>query len=136
MVDPKGSSRRVTPRGTRPGDPKNARGPGPVRKVVRRAEAPATDAPDGEAPPRATSRTTPRTPPAGVVVRPRWHRIVGWVGLALGVLIVILNDVMLFGEGLSLLPFGHSEFYLILGLLVAGLSTWFLGLLDRQTVYL
>ncbi len=88
--------------------------------------------PDG---PKPTSRTTPHTPPAGVVMRPGWHRIVGWAGVALGILVVILNDAMRFGEGLKLLPSGHSELYLMLGVSMAGLSTWFLGLFERQTVY-
>jgi hypothetical protein len=42
---------------------------------------------------------------------------------------------MLLGEDLVLLPFGHSELYLFLGVLVAGWSTRFLGLFDRDTVY-
>ncbi len=33
----------------------------------------------------------------------------------------------------SLLPFGHSEAYLFLGIGIAGGSTWFLGLFDRGT---
>ncbi|MDE0804847.1 MAG: hypothetical protein OSA99_16185 [Acidimicrobiales bacterium] len=50
-------------------------------------------------------------------------------------MIVILNDGMLLTEDMTLLPFGHSELYLILGVLVAGWSTRFLGLFDRETVY-
>lgn len=66
-------------------------------------------------------------------LRPRWHRVAGWVGVVLGILIVILNDAMLMTEGLVLLPFGHRELYMLLALLVAGSSTWFLGLFDHGT---
>ena len=41
-------------------------------------------------------------------------------------LIAILNDGMLMVEDVTLLPFGHSELYLLLGVLVAGWSTKFL----------
>lgn len=50
-------------------------------------------------------------------------------------LVAVLNDVMLMGDGLVLLPFGHSELYLLLGILIAGPSTRFLGLFERNTVY-
>lgn len=40
---------------------------------------------------------------------------------------------MLMGEDVTLLPGGHSELYLLLGIAVAGSSTWFLGLFDRGT---
>lgn len=78
------------------------------------------------------------TPPAPKVrYRPRWHRVAGWLGVALGILVAVLNDAMLIGENWTLLPFGHQELYLVLGVLIAGSSTWFLGLFDREpTVYL
>tara|TARA_R100000935_G_C2714292_1_gene115336 strand:+ start:346 stop:558 length:213 start_codon:yes stop_codon:yes gene_type:complete len=69
------------------------------------------------------------------VVRPAWHRIAGWIGVVVGILIAVLNDAMLIGDGLVLLPFGHSELYLVLGVVVAGWSTRFLGMFDRDTVY-
>lgn len=50
----------------------------------------------------------------------------------LGVLIAAVNDFMLVNDN-SLLPFGHSEAYLFLGIGIAGGSTWFLGLFDRGT---
>ena len=53
--------------------------------------------------------------------------------MTLGVLIAIANDTMLIADDLTLLPFGHQELYLIVGVLVAGGSTWFLGLFDRGT---
>ncbi len=49
-------------------------------------------------------------------------------------MIAVLNDAMLIAD-LALLPFGHSELYLLLGVAVAGWSTRFLGLFDRETVY-
>lgn len=66
-------------------------------------------------------------------VRPRWHRLLGWFGVALGVLIAAANDVMLMGVETALLPGGHSELYLFLALAVGGSFTWFLGLFDRGT---
>lgn len=36
------------------------------------------------------------------------------------------------GNNLTLLAFGHSELYLILGLVVGGSSAWFLGLFDQE----
>ena len=66
-------------------------------------------------------------------VRPRWHRVAGWFGVIVGIAVIVANDGMLIVEDVRLLPFGHQEFYLILGLLIAGASTWFLGLFDRGT---
>jgi hypothetical protein len=45
----------------------------------------------------------------------------------------VVNDAMLFADGVTLLPFGHQELYLILGILIAGGSSWFLGLFDHGT---
>ena len=51
-------------------------------------------------------------------------------------MIIALNDGMLMGNNLTLLPFGHSELYLILGLVVGASSAWFLGVFDREpTIY-
>ena len=52
--------------------------------------------------------------------------------MAAGIGIIIANDAMFFVEG-TLLPGGHNELYLFLGLAVAGAFTWFLGLFDRGT---
>jgi len=82
-------------------------------------------------PPVPSGRYTPPTPKYRL--RPRWHRIAGWLGVLAGALIAIANDAMLFSESLTLLPGGHQELYLMLGLAVAGSSTWFLGLFDRGT---
>lgn len=121
----KATSGRVTPRGAQPGAPKQHR---------RSASAPRPLATGGRRnAPEASARYSP--PANDYTVRPRWHRVAGWLGLGLGALVAILNDAMLLGEDLVLLPFGHSELYLFLGVLVAGLSTRFLGLFDRDTVY-
>ena len=80
--------------------------------------------------PEPSRRYTP--PKVDYRLRPGWHRIVGWLGVSVGVLIAVLNDGMLISDA-PLLPFGHSELYLMLAFLVAGASTWFLGLFDRGT---
>lgn len=81
--------------------------------------------------PAESGRYTP--PQRSYRLRPRWHRVAGWSGVIAGILIAALNDGMLMTEGLTLLPFGHSELYLILAVFVAGASSWFLGLFDRGT---
>ena len=122
MTTKKAGTGRVTPkkadqaRANRGG----AAGEHPARPQPRRTSAP-TESP----------RYTP--PKASYRIRPRWHRVAGWAGVTLGVLIAIANDTMLIADHLTLLPFGHQELYLILGVLVAGGSTWFLGLFDRGT---
>lgn len=83
--------------------------------------------------PAASSRYTPPSKP--VRVRPRWHRLAGWIGVAVGILIAVLNDTMLVISA-TLLPVGHSEGWLLLGLSVAAASTWFLGVFDRgKTIF-
>lgn len=122
---------RVTPKKV-PGDSlPPALGPGTWR-VADRGGAKPTPQPRRNAGPKpaASSRYVPPSKP--VRVRPRWHRPAGWIGIVLGVLIVVVNDVMLMND-LTLLPFGHSEAYLFLGLFIAGGSTWLLGLFDRGT---
>ena len=116
-------------RGTRRATQKNppAGPPGRGRPPPQRARHPK---------PRPVGSTeSPRyTPPrTNYRIRPRWHRVVGWAGVALGILIAVANDTMLIADDLTLLPFGHQELYLILGVMVAGGSTWFLGLFDRGT---
>ena len=81
--------------------------------------------------PTASARYTP--PAATLRLRPRGHRIAGWAGILLGLVIVVVNDAMLFGEDLVLLPGGHAEVYLLLGLSVAIAATWFLVVFDRGT---
>lgn len=120
----KAASGRVTLPGGRAGEPNHHRrhpsAPRPLPTTSRHA-------PDG------FSRYSP--PGGEYTVRPRWHRIAGWIGVGVGVLVAVVNDAMLLGEDLVLLPFGHSELYLLLGVIVAGWSTRFLGVFDRDTVY-
>ena len=62
-------------------------------------------------------------------LRPTSHR---WIGIAViltGLTIALLNDAMLFTD-VTLLPFGHREFWLLTGIIVAASGTWFLGLFD------
>lgn len=66
-------------------------------------------------------------------MRPGWHRIMGWVGVVLGVAVVATNDLMLMTSHVAVLPGGHNELYLVLGIGIAGGATWFLGLFDRGT---
>lgn len=81
--------------------------------------------------PQPSARFTPAT--QTYRVRPKWHRVAGWGGVLFGILLAAVNDLMLMGEDVRLLPGGHSELYLMLGISVAGGATWFLGLFDRGT---
>ena len=95
-------------------------------------DAPAP-APAESSRPAPSGRYTPATP--AFRMRPRWHKFAGLFGVFLGVLIIVLNDAM-FMVDTTLLPFGHNELYLMLGLVVAVASSWFLGLFDRgDTIY-
>lgn len=122
MGRPKKKGGRVMPSGRDEGRPRVGGSQPGKRAAGGRAEGPVSSA-----------RYTP--PDRDVVVRPRWHRVAGWVGVAAGVAVVVVNDAMLAGIDTELLPFGHSELYLILGLLIAGLFSRFLGLFDRQTIF-
>ena len=62
-------------------------------------------------------------------IRPGWHKPLGWTVVALGVFVIIGNDVAYVAK--SIFPGGHSEVYLLLGLIIAGLGSVFLGLFDR-----
>ena len=112
---------QVTPKGTQPDATSRHRGlSGPRPLQSKEANTP-----------EASSRYSP--PAEDYTVRPRRHRITGWVAVAIGGLIAILHDVMLLGEDLVLL--GRSKLYLLLGVLVAGWSTRVLDLLDRDSVH-
>ena len=65
--------------------------------------------------------------------RPPWHRWAGWLIVAAGSVIGVLNAAMLISEGVTLLPGGHSELYFLLAIAVAVWGTRFLGLFDRGT---
>jgi len=90
--------------------------------------------------PKSRSKRNPKRPPqvqrpprSGLSYRaggrPPWHRAVGWTLIAIGVAIAVLNDLAY--VDIELLPGGHSELYLFLGLLVAGFGSWWTGLFDR-----
>lgn len=84
------------------------------------------------------SRSGRYTPPSRNQVRerPRWHRPVGWLLVAVGLIIAALNGLMFMGDDLTLLPGGFSLVYVVLGLPVAAGGAWFLGLFDDgQTLY-
>lgn len=75
--------------------------------------------------------TPPKREVVYVPMRPDWHR---WLAIGLlvaGLLIVVLNDAQRFTK-LHLLPFGHRELYLLLGLFICGLSGRFFGIFDRE----
>ncbi len=83
----------------------------------------------GPVTPPASSRYTP--PIKSVRLRPGWHKKVGALILVAGVVIAVLNDVMLLAPSTTVLPGGHSEFYLMLGIAIAGYSTRWFGWFDR-----
>jgi hypothetical protein len=95
----------------------------------RRTPHPAGGAGRSSAP--TSDRYTPRKP--AFRLRPSWHRVAGWVGILLGVAVVAANDLMLIRGDLTLLPGGHTELYLFIGIAISAASTWFLGLFDRGT---
>lgn len=101
------------------------------KKRRHRKGPPAARAASNDGAPTTPGRYTPATPTYRL--RPRWHRVAGWLGVAAGVIVAIVNDAMVFAEGLTLLPGGHQELYLLLGIAVSGSSTWFLGLFDSGT---
>lgn len=104
---------RVTPR---------APDPSLVDRAKRYQSGPAT--------PQQSSRYTP--PTKSTRFRPDWHKTVGALILVLGAAIAVLNDVMLLGAPTTLLPGGHTELYLVLGVAIAAYSTWWFGWFDRE----
>lgn len=105
----------------------------PGKRAASTAVEPSTPPRPAPGAPAPSGRYTPKTP--DYRLRPRWHRLAGWLGVSVGVAIIVANDAMFIIET-HLLPFGHSELYLFLGVAVGGASTWFLGLFDRgHTIY-
>lgn len=69
-------------------------------------------------------------------MRAWWHKPVGWMLVAVGLVIAALNALMYMGEDLTLLPGGFSLVYVLAGLPVAAAGAWFLGAFDDgQTIY-
>lgn len=105
----------------------------------------------GATPPRSSPRPSRRAPPtsqrdavarpsraahrkSAVRVRPRWHKVTAVALLILGILVIVANDAMLLGGvPTTLLPGGHNEAYLLLGVILAAVSTWWFGWFDRPT---
>jgi len=81
--------------------------------------------------PAASSRYTP--PLKSVRFRPDWHKWVGRLILLAGLAVIVLNDLVLLGGPEVRLPGGHSELYLLLGVSIAGYSTWWFGWFDRES---
>ncbi len=87
-------------------------------------------------------RTTPRDTPApssrytppikSFRFRPGWHKAVGTALLLLGISVAVLNDIVLLGGPRTLLPGGHNELYLLLGIVVGGFGTWWFGWFDDE----
>lgn len=86
--------------------------------------------PDARDVPTASNKHTP--PIKHIRFRPTWHKVVGVLAVVLGAGIAVTNDVMLFGASTTLLPGGHNELYLVLGITVAGSSLWWFGWMDRN----
>ncbi len=83
----------------------------------------------GSAVPSASNRYTPPTKSARL--RPGWHKAIGFALIIAGITVVVLNDVMR-GSAVRLLPGGHTELYLILGIAIAASSMWWFGWFDRE----
>ncbi len=89
---------------------------------------PTTDS--GARSPMSTARYTP--PQRTIRVRPGWHKAAAFTLLGLGVVVAGVNDAMLLGGVPTwLLPGGHNEAYLMLGIATAVSSTWWFGWFDR-----
>lgn len=56
--------------------------------------------------------------------RLRRDRVVGISGLAVSLLVLVVNLVMRLGADLPLLPGGHSPLYFLAGMIGAGWSAW------------
>lgn len=69
------------------------------------------------------------TPPAGSQVRfrPAWHKVVGCGQIVAGLALVVLH----YGLGIQVLPGGHNDGWMLLGIIVAAGGTWWLGVFDR-----
>lgn len=85
--------------------------------------------PQSKSPPAQSPRYTPPIPV--VRFRPTSHKVVGGALVFLGVVIAVLNDVARLGP--RVVPGGHSELYLLLGVAVAGYGGWWFGIFDRPS---
>ena len=100
--------------------------------AVPRAAAPSARTKQNDRGPVAPSASSRYTPPIkSAMLRPDWHKTVGMLILSFGIAIIVLNEVMLLNS-ITLLPGGHSELYLVLGVVVAGYATRWFGWFDRE----
>lgn len=89
-------------------------------RQAKQADAGARDAPGDP------GRYTP--PHRGVPIRPDWHKPLGWLIVAAGAVLAVVNDLAF--VDVDLVPGGHSELYLVLALVIAGGGARLLGLFD------
>jgi len=122
-VDPQGVQHRGRVTLHRDASTPQATEPTPVGRSLAKQPTP-------RAAPAESSRYTP--PVKHFRFRPTWHRVIGVVVLLLGVAVIALNEVMLLQRSETLLPGGHNELYLLLGVIVAGSSLWWFGWFDRE----
>ncbi|MFP5298791.1 MAG: hypothetical protein ACLGHL_07380 [Actinomycetota bacterium] len=54
-----------------------------------------------------------------------WHRPTGLAMLVVGILVAVVNDLAYLN--IEVMPGGHNELYLMLGVLVAGAGAYFAG---------
>ena len=93
---------------------------GPTKRIRPAAQVPTEAAPTR----RGVSKTAA---PSKKLYPPYrgWHRPLGWLLVAFGILIVIVNDLAF--VDINIMPGGHNELYLILGVAVGGGGSYFLG---------
>lgn len=117
--------------------PKRRKGPTP-RNRSRDGEArigprAAQDAParSKQAPADAAAPSARYIPPINNrgPFRPTWHKVTGALLILVGVSVFVLNDAEWFG--IHVMPGGHNELYVVLGIAVAAASTWWFGWFDH-----
>ncbi|NIZ92560.1 hypothetical protein [Kineococcus rubinsiae] len=65
--------------------------------------------------------------------RPAWHKRIGVAVLAVGLYTIFANDLMRLTRNVQLLPGGHSELYLLAGIVVTVGSLWWFGWFDSRS---
>lgn len=64
--------------------------------------------------------------------RSRASRIVGWSLLVLCLITLVVNWIEEFSEALTVLPGGHSPFYLVGGVVAMAVGAWRAGVFDAK----
>ncbi|MEO7557061.1 MAG: hypothetical protein ABIV94_10725 [Acidimicrobiales bacterium] len=85
---------------------------------------------DGGAPPVKPNRRSTAPVAQTFRIRPPYHKVIGVLELVVGIAIVIVNYIDY--ADVSILPGGHQEVYLILGVAIAAGSMWWFGAFDRE----